>query len=507
MAPTLRRLLDNRRLGLRTLVTGEERLHDAPLTWVHSSDLDDPTPFLEPGNVLLTTGTQFAVASGFVDGEETDDRSIAYVRRLADAGVTGIGFGTEVVTAGIPGGLVDACERLGLPLFEVPFRVPFIAVARFAADLISEAAHARDSWALGAQRAISRAALRPDAMAAVISELSRQLGRWVALFDAHGRLSYQAGALPESLEPAAVASEVDRLLGKGQRASSSIENAGTALIVQTLGHRAELRGALAVAGTGASDAADQSVLTGVIALAELSLEQGRALDEAAHHLRSTMLAAMLAGRPELAAHTARSLGRALPSEPVQFALARVESPRRDAVLADLAADEPDGRVFFALRGDTIAIAASDGDDRATRLCAANGAHVGISLAMTYAEAAEGIAQAERALADASPASVRRFADLGRQGIAALIGESADADVAHAILAPLIEHDTEKATDLVTSLSAWLEHNGQWDPAARTLGIHRHTLKTRITLVEKLVGLNLDSFESRATLWLALRRRG
>ena len=32
---------------------------DAPIRWVHSSDLADPTPFLSEGLALLTTGTQF----------------------------------------------------------------------------------------------------------------------------------------------------------------------------------------------------------------------------------------------------------------------------------------------------------------------------------------------------------------------------------------------------------------------------------------------------------------
>ena len=75
-----------------------------------------------------------------------------------------------------PAALVECCQRAGMPLFEVPYRVPFIAVVRFAADLIAEAAHARESWSLATQRAISFAALRPDPLPSILRELSRDWG-------------------------------------------------------------------------------------------------------------------------------------------------------------------------------------------------------------------------------------------------------------------------------------------------------------------------------------------
>ena len=123
--PSLRALLARRDLHL-LLVVDEHDLApgsmDRPVRWVHSSDLADPTPFLSEGLVLLTTGTQFA------DADAADYR--AYVDRLVARGVRALGFGTEVVRDGMPSGLVDACTAARLPLFEVPYRTPFIAVAR-----------------------------------------------------------------------------------------------------------------------------------------------------------------------------------------------------------------------------------------------------------------------------------------------------------------------------------------------------------------------------------------
>ena len=48
---------------------------------VHISELDDPTPWLRGGDPLLTTGLPLRAGPA------------AYVERLADAGLTGLGLG------------------------------------------------------------------------------------------------------------------------------------------------------------------------------------------------------------------------------------------------------------------------------------------------------------------------------------------------------------------------------------------------------------------------------
>jgi hypothetical protein len=56
--PTVQTLLDHAELAL-TLLTPADALPDpaltASVTWAHSSDLADPTPFLDAGHVLLTS--------------------------------------------------------------------------------------------------------------------------------------------------------------------------------------------------------------------------------------------------------------------------------------------------------------------------------------------------------------------------------------------------------------------------------------------------------------------
>ena len=122
---TLRELV--RDLGL-TLRTAEEGLA-TPVRWVHLSELTDPTPWLSGGELLLTTGLALTTPK-----EQRD-----FIARLAGRGIAALGFGAGVVHRGVPKALLGACEQHALPLLEIPYEVPFIAVTERAfARLVNE---------------------------------------------------------------------------------------------------------------------------------------------------------------------------------------------------------------------------------------------------------------------------------------------------------------------------------------------------------------------------------
>ena len=50
------------------------------------------------------------------------------MKRLADAGIAGLGFGSGSRHDKAPKAMIDTAEQLGFPLFEVPYPVPFIAI-------------------------------------------------------------------------------------------------------------------------------------------------------------------------------------------------------------------------------------------------------------------------------------------------------------------------------------------------------------------------------------------
>jgi purine catabolism regulator len=75
-----------------------------------------------------------------------------------------------------------------------------------------------------------------------------------------------------------------------------------------------------------------------------------------------------------------------------------------------------------------------------------------------------------------------------------------------VLGPIEASEGGYGGELMRSLEAFIEENGQWERAARRLYCHRHTLRYRIRRVEELTGRDLHSARDRIDFWLALRGR-
>jgi purine catabolism regulator len=100
-----------------------------------------------------------------------------------------------------------------------------------------------------------------------------------------------------------------------------------------------------------------------------------------------------------------------------------------------------------------------------------------------------------------------FRDLGSfQLLLSLQDDDALRLFCDSILAPIEDGEGAYGGELMRSLEAFIECNGQWERAARQLYCHRHTLRYRIRRVEELTGRSLDSARDRIDFWLALRGR-
>jgi DNA-binding PucR family transcriptional regulator len=75
-----------------------------------------------------------------------------------------------------------------------------------------------------------------------------------------------------------------------------------------------------------------------------------------------------------------------------------------------------------------------------------------------------------------------------------------------LIGPLERYDATRGTDLVETLTAFLESNGQWQATADRLHIHVNTLRQRLGRIEELTGRSLGSMDARVDLFLALRTR-
>ncbi len=497
--PTLRTLLGRRDLALR-LATGEAELPagalDRWLRGVHSSDLADPTPFLSEGLALLTTGTQFL--------DEDAATSDEYVSRLRIRGVAALGFGTEVVREGVPDALVRACVAEGIPLFEVPYRTPFIAVARANAQAIAAQEYARRSWALDAQRALALAALREDGLSATLDELSRRLGTWVALYDAAGGLTHQhpadALAAPARSE---LDAEVAAVLARGTRTGAATTAAGRGVQLQTLGRGGHLRGVLAIGATELDPEA-RGVVTMVVAMAGLALEQRWSLLRARGSLRAGLAASLLEGETATARRVAVQMWGGLPAAPVRVGLADAAAARREDLTEWLETQvEGQGDRLFFGRTDQglLFVAGQEGVALLRRAAERFALAIGLSDPVGYAGIATAAGQA-RIARDHASGGLHEFARTGDGLVRALAGDDARV-LAVAELAPLREYDRIQGAQLILTLRTWLAHDASHERAAQALGVHRHTLRARLGTAERVLGADLSAFSERARLWLAL----
>ena len=111
------------------------------------------------------------------------------------------------------------------------------------------------------------------------------------------------------------------------------------------------------------------------------------------------------------------------------------------------------------------------------------------------------------LADGDAPEVASHQDLGAFTLLlSLQDEDALRLYSDGLLEPIERTEGEYGGELLRSLEAYIEHNGNWERAARQLYCHRHTLRYRIRKIEELTGRDLSRATDRIELWLALRAR-
>jgi PucR family transcriptional regulator, purine catabolism regulatory protein len=474
---------------------------DRPVSWVHVSELPDPTPFLEGGELLLTTGLALLHA----------DQSMAdYVRRLADAGVVGLGLGTGLSHPAVPGDLVRAADDCGLAVLEVPRQTPFIALSRAVSAALAAEEYAVVARTSAVQQELTRAALAPGAPTTVVDRLARYLDGWALLADA-------AGTPLEAAPPAArgraadLGPAFDRLRGARPPAGAALTGPEETVLLQSLGTGSRTRGFLAVGRPGPFPAADRHVINAAALLLTLRLEQSRAAHSATGALRAALLQLLLAGEEATVAPVVAALGEQLPAGPVRVLVVLGSAQQRSAAL-DVAADaaaharEP---LFSAELDETLVLLVAEPGPLADRLAGlpdrVTGVVVGSAPRVEWARLNDGVRQARQAAEHGSAVGrpVTSFADLAGRGLGALLDPAAAAAFGEALLAPLVAADRAGPGDLVESLRVWLAAHGQWEAAAGRLGVHRHTLRKRIRRAAELLDRDLDSPGVRAELWLAL----
>jgi purine catabolism regulator len=537
---TVRELL--REVGVAVLA-GEANL-DAPVRWVHISELDDPTPWLSGGELLLTTGL----------GTDTPEAQRAYVHRLADHGLAGLGFGTGFTHERVPDAVLEAATERDFPLVEIPYDTPFIAVTEKAFARLVNEQYALLQRSIAVQERLQRIVLSERGLDAIAGALATLIGGTTIVFDGRGE-PQALHAFRRELSAEALQAVGAELRERGRRTEargfvpSHPDLAPSALALPVAG--AETTGLpqawlVAVKDSGGLSEFDRVVLHQAVTVVALELLRRHVAASTERRLAGDVLSELVSGTvpgPDLARRlepfglggrvTAlvmspppRTSGKPGGTDACEMALA---AALRDEAVSGLVATAG-SHVCALLPGflddELFELSQRVLDRVVAKLGGAGAAPIaGVGRAVTAGDARRAYHEARCALearalggvaetngkgnggSAAAKPTVATYRDLGSfQLLLSLQDSDALRLFCESLLGPIESGEGHYGGELMRSLEAFIECNGQWEAAARRLYCHRHTLRYRMRKIEELTGRDLASARDRIEFWLALRGR-
>ena len=520
---SLAQLCANPANGLRSV--GGMSVANTGLSGVHISELADPTPYLEGGELLLTTGIPLTGSR---------ERVQQYVDRLAARGVVGLGLGLGAGTDEVPPGLADNCAAAGVQLLLVPEDVPFMHVSRAYWDLVGKTERADLASSLSLQTALAQAATRPEAVASVVKVLAQAVDGWAAYLPADGSAETVFPAAESRVLPQ-LRKETTRIGLTGTHAAATFPLLGQDVIEYSIVADRRTAGFLAVsAGRPLRKADRQLMLTGVLLLAvtaqrEWQVTRANSVQtatvatlilngfvDAARLVVADLVGAPLAERVQVLAvhgeHVAAISTVDLADQLVAGRVGGQTSRLHDRIRHARLRCTIEGYTYLILEsapedsGSPSARVAAVGDPVASDPVASNQTanqsksrfRAALSRSILITQVAESVAELRDWCSRAEPDQIMTEG-LFRGGLA--IRQSAEQSQAKQWVAALAAYPR---ANLIETVGSYLRHQGQWEVVARELGLHRNSVRHRIGVAKQLIDADLDDPDVSANLWLALR---
>lgn len=469
---TLRWLLNQHGLRLREILPTERQFKV-----VHISELADPSRFLLPDSLLLTLGMAF---------EDNPEGFRDYAATLAAAGVTAIGFGTGLSFAAVPQPLIDAAATHHLGLFEVPHDTPFISIQSSVNAEISRQHLRQQEWLNTAQRRAHRAAINGG-----ISELlecgAAEFHAALAIYDNDHRVIAHVPyrALDATLQQPDGYITRHKMLTFGERFHEL-----TVVSAQPL--RTEQRTLIQHYGS----------------LADLLLQRPMSLRNARSELNSMALSLLL--------------GLAGEATQMEHVFARIADSKGEVRPVVIHADVAD-KLTKAIAALEHSLWAGTRErctinlDSNTALLLVRGSRSVDSVVELFGELARHIR--------ICVGSARPWQSIDRPLVGSLVTSAKSIPVgscvgphdnalawlrgaavmealdqrAHETIGRLEHHDELFGTHLRLTLATHLQRGAQIKATAEALGIHRHTVRSRLAKISEICEVNLDDPVTRAEL--------
>jgi len=482
---SLAELKDIPRLGM-AVVAGESGLR-RPVTWGHVSELEDPTPWLEGGELLMSIGF------GLPDDPK---KQVQYITRLARRGVAGWAL-AETAHPRVSDELRRAADRLPVPLFSVEWQVSFGDIARTVAVANEQVSQRRLLTHVHIFDSLQSRLVDGFSVAELFVRLGHLTGYDLFLATGDGLELLEGVPTPPE--------HVTTLLPSDFLQAVSIDEGYILPIVlegKPVGHLVAIE-------------RDGKQPTGLVAVQHiatvvaLEVDRERQAARVADTYRGRTLADMLDGEIRPPAIRRRLADEGLDPDGV-LVLATIapsgdprEEPRGVAYWSDRLRQLGIPHLLAPL--DHLYLLAPD-TQALFDVLAAGEMRVGASRPFLLRDG-HGLAQREAVLAmhvaeRTGRPLVRSGADVDHPSALPADQDSLERLVA-SVLGPLAEYDRVHQTALVPSLRCYLEHDRSLRAAAKKLFVHANSLAYRLRRVEDITGRRLASIEAQTDFWTAL----
>ncbi len=542
---TLRQILDLdvlRRAGVR-VVAGAEAL-DRPVRWVHIAEIADIAKLINGGELLLTTGMG-------IDRAAVAQRR--YLAEIADAGAAGLVVELGRAFGEIPPAMVQAAVQRGFPLIALERETRYIEVTEAVHRAIISDQYELLRQAEAISRDFTDLILSGADIRQIIERLAEILGNPVVLADAAQHVVELAGrgavlALWEEHARLAHA-EVER--GRVHRAGTDPstpaspdepkcmwvgiwlrhEEWGRVHVLETDRTLDEITGlvldragaALGLALLAQKDAAHLAGRAGSALLVDVLAGRHGSVAEFGRRARSLgvdltggRLVALVVEATSLAELARRNALAEQERQRIRLGIAdEIRRAARERQCAALVGHDGDRVLaFVAVPGhDSVPPILEDIVETAARriraadaslvLAAGTGREVAASsLQRALEEAVEALSFARKA---GGRRTVHHFAELGTYQLLVRLAQDPElARFVEAELSPLLEHDARSRAKLMPTLRSYLDHAGHKAQTVRALRVQRRTLYARLARIERILGRDLGTQDTRTRLTLAIQ---
>lgn len=443
------------------------------ITWAHAVDLPDPWRWINPGDLVMTTGVGIPCSA---------QDQVVWLEQLAQCSASALVIAPKSDAPKLSSQMLKTADRLLFPILYANFELEFVKLSRYVIESVLQAQREKFNASEQLFQTYADALRKAPDIAGRLSILANTLDMGLGIEDEVSGVKIAEAKTPgpqnvELVERIAIGGRTRANLVMRRNSKSPLDN------------RMLVRSLVGLLG---------------VELERLMIQRDLQRDEGTALLRSLLESEtqFILARPLLERlgldgslvslaispscgglwsvndiHHAPDLHPAIPLFIHDKGLLLAISPDNKETIDILRNNLGDGTVI----GISWPIAEATGFQesvRQARLALNQAQEIGVNR-LCYGESETGLIMAPKSLSEAR----------------ALVGR---------YLAPLIDHDHVQGAALLQTLLIFLESDGNWKATASDLGIHRQTLVYRIKQIEHLTGVKPTTTNGIARFWIAIQ---